>query len=891
MFLSPLRICALICLLFCGVYVYAQNAQTIKQLNDLKQKNNLTEWLYVRIDYANAHPQQNAFLRNTQKEAWRQPANAAEQVAWLTLLSSEGYNELQAGDILSSINYYEDAYTYFRKYKVTQFDVVEYVLKPLGNNYTRLGDYERAVFIQQKLISILNTVDDADNIASIYSNMAITYYNMGRYDDAETAIDKGNRLVKNPQVRFSLNNTLADILLQRDELKQAETLLNKNISSQKKVDKETAYWLMGSYTTLGNIHTKTNQLNNARQDFNTALRLIDTWYPGDRLREKANLTAQLGKIERLQHQPQQALALFNTALQILRINNGQNQTQVKNIYGENKLVEVFHEKALTYQQLKQDEPTLENMRYALLATDKIRKEFADNKTKQRLQQEGKELAEEAIGVAYSLYHKTGNSKYLNLILEITEQTKARTLADQIQKTNQQLISGKKDTSLRKKLDMERAIAYNQRMLMTEKDGIIYQKKIDALKFDLSLLDKKYREQSASSVLSAQAILSALPDGLHVLEFFFGAHSVFVIDVKHKSVVNVSRIDSAEQLRQQLTRFINTYYRNGPDAMLNAPKAFYQASNTIYSALFKNTVLQKDERLCIVPDDVLGYLSFDGLITGGKYSPATSQWPFLIRNVTTTYAFSLNTLIKNKGNNQARTSFSGLFITHNKANDKPIIAVKKESEAIKGLVKGDYVYDNEVNTKSFFNAFENASVLHISTHAYLSGANKEPTLDFGREQLFLFELLSRQHQPNLVVLSACRTGDGLLAKGEGIISLSRGFSAIGTPATIAGLWNVNDDAIAQITADIYKGLVAGESSGTALHKAKLNWLSANQTSDAMYLPYYWDSLILMGADTPVHLQAAPSPLWLYTFISELGLLMLAFAFWKIRKRKSQQFTQG
>ncbi|MEO6523888.1 MAG: CHAT domain-containing protein [Mucilaginibacter sp.] len=77
--------------------------------------------------------------------------------------------------------------------------------------------------------------------------------------------------------------------------------------------------------------------------------------------------------------------------------------------------------------------------------------------------------------------------------------------------------------------------------------------------------------------------------------------------------------------------------------------------------------------------------------------------------------------------------------------------------------------------------------------------------------------------------------------------------MGTPATIVSLWNVNDDAVSDITASFYHYLTLNQSSGTALHNAKLNWLNTSQTFDAMYLPYYWDSLILMGANEPAHLQ--------------------------------------
>ncbi|RYU90717.1 CHAT domain-containing protein [Mucilaginibacter terrigena] len=881
--LKYLRFFVLLCLAFCHAAAYAQDATISKNLADLKAKNDLTEWLYQRIDYVNANPQQLPFLLATQKDVWRQPVTLEERIAWLTLLSTQGYDQLQVGDILSSINYYEEAYAYFYKYKVMQFDVVEYVFKPLSNNYTRLGDLERAVFIQQKTVDRLNAFENADDIASTYNNMAIAYYTMGNLDMAANCVARGEKLVKSPAIKFRLQNILAEIFNDQNQLPKARALLQKNISSQKKPDQETAYGKFGAYTTLGDIDLKAGQLNAAENSFKAALSIIDIWFKGYRLREKANLTARLGKIERLRNHPEKALILFDNALRILRINTLQNKTLAQNIYGENKLVEIFHEKALTYRLLKQDGQALENMRYALLANDKIRKEFADNKTKERLQQDGKELAETAIEMAMGLYNTAYDKKYLNLILEIAEQTKARTLADQIQRTKQQLATNIHDTSLRKRLDLERAIAYNERLVMTEKDGAKYQKKVNALKYDLSLLNKKYREQAAGSVLPSAAILAALPEGIHAIEFFFGTRFVYAIDIKNRYVNAVSRIGGTDSLRAQLTLFINTYYRNGPDAMLNSPKEFFLASNQIYTTLFKNTPLQANERLCVIADDVLGYLSFDGLITGNKYEPAMSKWPFLIRKVTTTYAFSLNALIKNKAKDINRDAFSGLFVTHEGSNNTPIIAVKKEATAISKLVKGDYLYDDEVSTKTFFNSFENSGTLHISTHAYLSGINKEPTLDFGKDKLFLFELLARRNKPNLIVLSACRTGDGLLAKGEGIISLSRGFSAIGTPATIAGLWNVNDEAVSQITADMYKFLLRGQSSGAALHQAKLAWLNKAQASDVMYLPYYWDSLILMGADEPVYLQAVSNKVYWYAAMGGALVIIMAFIYLKKQRR--------
>ena len=128
-------------------------------------------------------------------------------------------------------------------------------------------------------------------------------------------------------------------------------------------------------------------------------------------------------------------------------------------------------------------------------------------------------------------------------------------------------------------------------------------------------------------------------------------------------------------------------------------------------------------------------------------------------------------------------------------------------------------------------------------------------------------------PALAFLSACRTADGHLADGEGIISLARGFNALGTPATIASLWNVNDDAVADITLSFYAHLLAGQPSNQALHLSKLDWLSSAQNSEIYYLPYYWDSLIYMGADQKIAIQPPTNWLMIIT-ITLLTVFVLA-----------------
>ncbi|MCD0488147.1 CHAT domain-containing protein [Pedobacter sp. MC2016-14] len=853
-----------------------------KQMQELKKQNNLAEWLYLRMDYNYANPKNRLpFLMQTQKETWRKPISEAEKSAWMMLLSNQGYYQLQAADILNSINCYEEAYSFFYQHKLKNFDVVEYVLKPLSNNYTRLGDYERSIFIHTKALAQLNPVSQGDEMASIYSNMAICYHSMGNYLNAEACIEKGRNLTKSAELQFNLNTILAEVYLELRMLKKANILIKSNLKSIKQINENNAYGLMGLYTTLGKVNLKSKEAAQAIENFRMALKLLKRWYPDGRLREKANLYAQLGTALRLKNEPQKAIDIFNAALQLLKVNTPLNQTQVSHIYGENKLAEIFEQKAITYATLGNDAGALKNMQYALMAMDKIRKEFADDKTKERLQQEAKAMAEEAIGIAYGIHQKTRKQAYLNLILEIAEQTKSRTLADQIQRNKLQLLKGGLDVDAKKRQIMESALRYNERKLMTELNASVYQKNIDALKFDLALLNKKNRAQEVAVNTSAADLLHSLPPTLQVIEFFVGSKSIFLITIQNRKVKDVQRIDQSEVLKNNIRKLVNTYYQHGPDMMLNSPKAFFTLSNAVYRQLLGGIVFSKNEKLCIIPDDLIGYLSFDGLVTSNTYIANFSDWPFLIKRLQITYAFSLSTLSPGKKATDQTSHFSGLFITHQGKAKQALPAVINEADSIGNIIKGTYLFDKQVTTKSFFKEFDRSDLLHISTHAYLTGDRKEPTLDFGTEKLFLFELQSRKNKPRLIVLSACRTGDGLLAEAEGIISLSRGFIAIGTPATIAGLWNVNDDAGAKITADMYRELVKGQSSGEALQHAKLKWLNTAKASSAMYLPYYWDSLILMGTDEAIPLQASTS-ISLYLILCA-AIVFFAFAFIIIRRK--------
>lgn len=77
---------------------------------------------------------------------------------------------------------------------------------------------------------------------------------------------------------------------------------------------------------------------------------------------------------------------------------------------------------------------------------------------------------------------------------------------------------------------------------------------------------------------------------------------------------------------------------------------------------------------------------------------------------------------------------------------------------------------------------------------------------------------------LVVLSACETGLGEVAGGEGVLGLQRAFHMAGAKATLASLWKVDDTATAVFMTEFYRNLwERGLRPGAALQRTQLTML--------------------------------------------------------------------
>ncbi len=96
--------------------------------------------------------------------------------------------------------------------------------------------------------------------------------------------------------------------------------------------------------------------------------------------------------------------------------------------------------------------------------------------------------------------------------------------------------------------------------------------------------------------------------------------------------------------------------------------------------------------------------------------------------------------------------------------------------------------------------------------------------------------------DLVVLSACKTGNGDINQGEGVFGLQRGFKKAGAQTLVMSLWEVADDATQILMTCFYNNLLAGLSKRSAFREAQQYLRTCN---GGIYdHPQFWAAFVLL-----------------------------------------------
>jgi CHAT domain-containing protein len=94
---------------------------------------------------------------------------------------------------------------------------------------------------------------------------------------------------------------------------------------------------------------------------------------------------------------------------------------------------------------------------------------------------------------------------------------------------------------------------------------------------------------------------------------------------------------------------------------------------------------------------------------------------------------------------------------------------------------------------------------------------------------------------LVVLSACETGVGDVANGEGVYGLRRALAIAGAESQLISLWKVNDLGTKDLMVSYYKRLMNNVGRSEAVRQTQLEMLQHPKYQH----PYYWAAFIPSG----------------------------------------------
>ncbi len=176
---------------------------------------------------------------------------------------------------------------------------------------------------------------------------------------------------------------------------------------------------------------------------------------------------------------------------------------------------------------------------------------------------------------------------------------------------------------------------------------------------------------------------------------------------------------------------------------------------------------------------------------------------------------------------------------------PLPGARQEAIAIGKILNTDPLLGAQATKAAVLEQLRTASTVHFATHGLLDtitgdmpGAIALAPSGQDNGLLSASEIFDLKLQANLVVLSACDTGRGVI-NGDGVIGLSRSLMAAGVPSVVVSLWAVDDKSTGVLMSDFYRQLQINPNKAQAMRQAMLNTMKQYPN------PRDWAAFTLVG----------------------------------------------
>ncbi len=747
----------------------------------------------------------------------------------------------------------------------------------LGNASSDNNDYDEALEHFTKALKIYRKVYDEEHpmIALTYLNIATIYRDKDEYNRAEEyfmkALDIG---LKNSDDRYlTISRTyhnLGELYTTKKEYEKALTFFNKSLLIKNKknefYDKDIAI----TYRMISSIYSVQQKYVLALNFIQKAILSVSPFFQDSNYQTNPSLNNILSEVDLLRSLKRKANILERTYNQ--------------------------HSKNINDLSL-----SLSTYQLASELADKIRLSYKKETSQLFFGNETSNLYGNAIDVALQLENITHNPYYKEQAFFFAEKNKSAVLLQSLLETHAKKFSNIPDSVLEKEKMLKRELTFHDTQIEkifsknTAQDSA-RAKELEDTRFALSVqyqelleqLEKQYPQyyelKYQTKTATVKNIQQHLDSSTVMLHYFVGDSVLHIFAItKDTFDIVTTTIDTtfhhhAKELYERVQK-INIVQKN------NFQK-FVQLNHSLYNHIIQpvEKLLRNKRVLVIIPDGILRYIPFEMLLREKSANTKNfSSLKYLIKDFEISYHYSA---ILWSGEAQQKyiptkkeTKFVGFApvfdekLTNNYAENyrfafadttlraaergkfKALPETETELRSIEKLFSHNakMYFRHEASEEKFKRIANNytGTYLHLATHSFsnstspqLSGIVFSPPKDSTSTEdgiLYAGEIYNLALPTSLVTLSSCESGIGKEVKGEGMLTLGRGFLYAGARNVLFSLWKVNDKQTGQLMIKFYKNVKKGKSYSESLRKAKLFMLAKEETA----LPLYWSSFVLVG----------------------------------------------
>ncbi len=826
-----------------------------------------------------------------------------------------------------NIGEYDRAIYYYNEAIKTQDGTFEtkknisHIYNNLGIIFKDIGEYDKAMNYYKNALNDNLKIKGEDNLgtAIYYNNIGNIYRFRKEYDKSIFYIKKALELkikilTANSFYVADAYNDLGNVFYAKKEYKEAVKNYQKALNIRVNIFGNNGLYISESYISLGNVNMDKLNYGLALKNYQKALTIRQGVF-GEHHPKVSLSFINLAEVYFEQNNFKNALINYQKAITANIVSNTEDQ-----YFNNSILFSTLKGQAKTYQALYQENNDVNNLNQAIKTYQKadtiinqIRQSFTNYQDKVTFAKTAKEVYQGAIATQLLRYDIKKDPKSLEQAFYYAERSKANILKELLNDANAKNFTGlpKEVLALEKELRIDHAF-YQSTIVKERSKQDIDSSKItnyESRLFDISrrqdslteVLEnnypKYYQLKHENKLITLAGIQKQLPKNKTLVEFFTSDSITYAFTIS-KNTLSVEEL-AIPKLEKQVEKFRKAVLSKD---IKNYKTVGYDLYTQLIAPIKDQLVAQE---LIIIPDGPLWHLNFELLLTHDDNSNNPKELSYLLKEYAISYGNSANLLLNTSNNNQKTKkreeclafSFSdstkvidansmSLATLRDAGDDLP--GTRKEIKAISEIIDGQYYYGSEAIEANFKKNAGQFNILHLALHGEVDNERPENSkLYFTKSKdtiednlLYGHELFALDIPAELTVLSACNTGSGKIAKGEGIMSLGSAFQYAGTKSLLLSSWEVSDQTTPELMRYFYRNLKEGMNKAKALQQAKLQYLQTANINRTH--PFYWGGFYLVGDAASIRFDDNSI---LYWILGILFLIVLSGGLFWYRKIKS------